>query len=431
MKQLDRLYEFIANEEDARVCTDIPDAACREVPGNFFRILLGQWLTKIADALASSRIILPSLLAALGAPAFFTGLLVPLRESGSLLPQLLIGGWVRHYPVRKWFFCAGSIAQGISALGLVAVALTLSGFAAGLGVTLMVLVLSLARGLSSVASKDVLGKTIPKSRRGLLNGYSASAAGLVTIASGGLMLLAPEQNRLHGFSVGALCLLVAAGCWLGSALVFSRIEETEGATDGGGNAWKTAVDSLGLLGSDPNFRLFVIVRSLMISSGLAAPYLVLLANRGEHSAAITLGLLVIVSGAAALVGGPFWGRFADISSRRVMQLGALLTALVCGLAAACAQTGNLPLWPMLVLYFALAVTHQGVRLGRKTYILDIAGGNKRTDYVSVSNSLIGVILLLVGTLSALLAQLNLSLVLLLLAAGSALAALLANRLEDA
>ena len=39
--------------------------------------------------------------------------------------------------------------------------------------------------------------------------------------------------------------------------------------------------------------------------------------------------------------------------------------------------------------------------GRKTYIIDMAGGNRRTDYVDVSNTVIGVILLLTGLLGPL------------------------------
>ena len=47
------LYEKLVDEEDARVCTDIPEAACRETPGNFLRILSAQWLTKLGDEVAS------------------------------------------------------------------------------------------------------------------------------------------------------------------------------------------------------------------------------------------------------------------------------------------------------------------------------------------------------------------------------------------
>jgi hypothetical protein len=46
-----------------------------------------------------------------------------------------------------------------------------------------------------------------------------------------------------------------------------------------------------------------------------------------------------------------------------------------------------------------------VRAGRKTYLVDLAGGVKRTDYVSVSNTLIGGVLLAVGGVAGLFSHL--------------------------
>jgi hypothetical protein len=58
-------------------------------------------------------------------------------------------------------------------------------------------------------------------------------------------------------------------------------------------------------------------------------------------------------------------------------------------------------WLLPAAYFTLSVAHAGVRVGRKTYVVDLATGNKRTDYVAISNSVIGVLLLLVGAIGAL------------------------------
>ncbi len=76
---LGRFYNLITGDEDARVCKDIPDAACRHQPRNFFAYLVANLLTKIADELSSARLVLPWLLGSLGAPAAFTGFLVPVR----------------------------------------------------------------------------------------------------------------------------------------------------------------------------------------------------------------------------------------------------------------------------------------------------------------------------------------------------------------
>ena len=190
----ERLYEFLNNEEDARVCTDISDKACREVPGNFFLIVWSQLLTKLGDSLASSKIILPSLLISIGAPTFWVGLLAPIRESGSLIPQLLIGGYVRSFAIRKWFFVFGCLVQGLCVALMALVGFLFQGNISALGIVSLLIVFSLARGVCSVASKDVLGKTIPKTRRGRLSGLSASTVGAVVIGIGCLMLYAQDSK---------------------------------------------------------------------------------------------------------------------------------------------------------------------------------------------------------------------------------------------
>jgi hypothetical protein len=76
-----------------------------------------------------------------------------------------------------------------------------------------------------------------------------------------------------------------------------------------------------------------------------------------------------------------------------------------GIVAFVVEAGVPPLrewaWTYPILFFVLGIAHSGVRLGRKTYVLDLAGGQKRTDYVAVSNSVIGLVLLLTGSIGAL------------------------------
>jgi MFS family permease len=112
-----------------------------------------------------------------------------------------------------------------------------------------------------------------------------------------------------------------------------------------------------------------------------------------------LGLFILAGGLASMLSAPVWGRLADWSSRRVMIVaGALAGAL--GLfaysveALAPALAGGVWFYPAV--FLVLSVAHSGVRLGRKTYVVDLASGNRRTDYVAVSNSVIGVVLLVLG-----------------------------------
>lgn len=424
----ERLYEFLADDEDARVCTEISDSACREVPGNFFTIFVSQFLTRLADALASAKIVLPWLLTSAGAPPFLSGMLVPVRESGSLLPQLIIGGFVRRHEIRKWYFVVGSVVQGLAVCAMAWASLFLQGLSAGLAIMGLLILFSLARGLCSIASKDVLGKTIPKTKRGLLAGYCASAAGVVTIMVGAQLYFKAQPDS----SAFTILLLGAGLCWLIAAISYARIREFGGETEGGGNALKEAVRSLSLLRTDCAFRNFVLMRCLLMSSGLAAPYFIILARQSSTDASfINLGLFIVVGGVASLISGVIWGRFADMSSRKVMLLTAMLTTLLCATASVLALSSVeiYSTW-LVILFFLLSVTHQGVRLGRKTYVVDLAQGNRRTDYVAVSNTVIGLMLLIVGLGGATAAQFSISAVLAFFALTGLLAFMTGLRLPE-
>lgn len=427
--KLDRLYAQIANEEDARVCTDISDEACQEVPGNFLRIIVANMLTKVGDLLTSPKTVLAWLIVAVGAPASLGGLLVPIRESGALIPQLVIGAWVRRYPVRKGFWALGAALQGLSVMAMAAVVWHWQGLNAGLMLIALLIVFSVSRGFCSVAMKDVQGKCIPKSRRGRLTGLAATLSGSLTLVLS-LLLFRGGSDPSMGFYTA---LLAGAGiAWLVAALVFITVDEFPGATDGGGNALKAAFASLGLLRSDKLFRHFVVTRALLMASSLASPFLVLLA-REQASLPTLLGSFVLASSLASTISASVWGYMADTSSRVVMLRGGALAALVCLAAGGLAVWQ--PAWSALhwlypVAFFVLAIAHAGVRIGRKTYLVDMAGGNKRTDYTAVSNTVIGALLLVVGGISALVAMLGTDWALVVLGTMGAAGVVSAWRLKD-
>lgn len=401
-EKIDLLYERLVDEEDARVCKDISDDACRFVPVNFFLIIIANTLTKLGDELSNPKTVLAWLMTFVQAPVYLVGLLVPIRESGSMLPQLFIAAVVRRLAVRKWIWVAGSVLQCAAIIGIAAAGFTLQGSIAGWTIIALLIVFSLARGLCSVAHKDVLGKTIPKTRRGRLAGFAASVSGFLALAVGVYMLL---QSQVENSPLFYGVLLTAAGSlWLIAAFVFASIREYSGATGGGGNAISTALESLSLLKTDAPFRRFVIVRALLLCSALTAPYYVVMAADGGEASLATLGLFIIANGLASSLSAPVWGKLADNSSKSVMIYAALLTS---GLGIAMFFTVWLvpalsdSQWLYPAAYFILGIAHSGVRLGRKTYVVDMAGGNKRTDYVAVSNTVIGVILLLTGFIGAL------------------------------
>ena len=132
--------------------------------------------TKTGDGLVDPKIILAWLMTYVGASAGLIGLLVPVREAGALLPQLFTAAKLRNFPIRKWWWVIGSLVQSMAVLMIALSGLFLTGQVAGIAIVEAVTVFALARSISSVSYKDVLGKTVIKNSRGVTTGTAASIA---------------------------------------------------------------------------------------------------------------------------------------------------------------------------------------------------------------------------------------------------------------
>ncbi|MEH6669249.1 MFS transporter [Halopseudomonas sp.] len=428
---MDRLYDQLVEEEDTRVCKDIPEDACSNVPANFFRQVAAVVMTSLGDTLTNPKTTLAWLLGVVGAPTAMVAWLVPLRDSGSMLPQMFIAAYVRRQALRKPLWVAGSLIQAAALVAMGAAAWLAEGFMAGLLLLGCLALFSLARSLCSVAIKDVMGKTIPKTRRGRMHGMATTLSGALALAFGVYMMLRPPADSDVLFY--ALLLVGSAMLWVAAAILYQRVEETPGATEGGANAISEAISRVGLLRDDAPFRRFVITRALLLCSALSAPYYVVLGQEVEASLSM-LGAFLVANGLANSLSAMFWGRMADLSSRQVLIragfLASLLAPVVVGLHWWNILPQTLHTWLFPAAFFVLGIAHAGVRVGRKTYVLDMAGGNKRTDYVAVSNSIIGLLLLSAGFLGLLTALIGPAGMLLALSALGLCGALLSFGLKE-
>jgi MFS family permease len=429
----ERLFHAAVGEEDGRLCKDISEAACHDQPRSFVIQTAAMGLSKIGDGLADSKVVLPWLLGALGAPAFFVGLLVPIRESLSLLPQLLVGGLIRSFPRRKHFWAFASAVEGLCILAMAMAGMAgLEGFSAGVAVIALLAVFSLARGVASVAAKDVLGKTVAKAKRGRLSGYAESIAGAVTGLVGIYLTLVPEDQRSDGL---LFAIIAAAGVsWLLGAVTFLMLDEEEGATEGGRDLKSVLTGQIDLLFADAELRRFLWARSLLLSTAFAGPIYVAFAQQGTDGSLATLGLLVVATGLAGTLSSAVWGGLSDRSSRRTMTYAAvgagLLGAVVLAIHIALPQVLG-SLWFHGAVLFVLGVSHSGVRIGRKTQLIDMTTAETRAQYVALSNSLIGVVLLGSGVVIGLVMSWSLLMALAILTLGAFAAAFACWRLEEA
>ena len=225
----------------------------------------------------------------------------------------------------------------------------------------------------------------------------------------------------------------AGGAWLLAAVVYAGVREPAGEQKVAADAGHWLHDALRLVRADRTFARFVTVRSLLLVSALSPPFVVSLGVSAGGDGLGGLGLFVLAQGVASLVGGSFFGRLADRSSRRLMVWCAIAaSALILGFLMLWGFTGaRAAAWLYPATYLLLTLVHVGTRVARKTYVVDIAEGDQRTEYVAVSNAIIGVVLLMVGAVTATLASWGPSWALLLLAALGLIGALLGRGLPEA
>lgn len=380
--------------------------------------------SKLADGLLDPKLVLAWLVTSVGGGAFLVGLLVPIREAGALLPQLFTAPRVRRVVVRKWWWVAGSVVQGVCAIGIAAAAFWLEGFLAGVIMVSFLAVLSLARSISSVSYKDVLGKTVEKKCRGKVNGTAASIAS-VGVFIFGLLLMYELYER---FWLVLTAIVLAGLCWGLAALRFSQLEEAPSDVQK-----EQSERLLGIywnyLRQDAELRRFIIVRALLVSTAVAPPFLVLLAT-GQTSAALPLGSLVIAASFATAVSGSLWGSLADASTKITLAVSGATAGLALCAAVVLSQLGYFTnIFALSAILFALMTSYQGVRVARTVHLTNLAGEDTRAGYTAISNTLIGLVLLGSGALGALALLIGVINVVLVLGLLSFLGAGLALRLQ--
>lgn len=413
MTAAETVYSALVTREHSRG-TNLPEQVERDIPRNGLRLVAANTLQSSGDQTVNASTVLPWLFHALGVPAALVGLLVPIRESGSMLPQVLLTPLVLRVTHRKWVFVTGAGVQAAAVAVMAGIAALGHGTAAGVGILGALVVFSLGRCLCSIASKDVQGRTIPSGERGQIIGLATSAAGIVAVTLG----LAIRAFGGDDLGPGDLALLLAGGAvlWVLSAMVYARVTEPAGEAvagaaaqpDGdGGGSW--FAEAARMFREDRTFRRFVTVRGLILVSSLSPPFIVSMSVAAGTGALAGLGGFILASGIASLIGGRIFGRLADRSSRQLMAWAAAAASIVAlGFVAAVSipgVDGSSALGTVYFVggYFLLTLLHSGVRVGRKTYVVDVAEGDLRTTYVAVSNSAMGIILLVVGGISSVIA----------------------------
>jgi len=394
-----RAYAVLSGDDQTdRLCEAIPESACSNLSRNYLLNVGNGASSKLAEQVAGPNVVLPWLLSALGAPAALVGLLMPIKQAGSLLPQLMVAGQIRAFARRKFFWVFSGLTQAACLLLMIVAAIFLTPTQAGWSIVGLLGLYAIASGTASVAFQDVVGKTIPKGRRGRLLANRAAIGGALTIAAG--LLIHQYVGRGDDMLVYLGLIFLGAILWFLASGLFLIIREAPGATEGGRNAIEEAGKGFRLLKKLDGYRRYLIARALLLTVEVATPLFVLFGQGVVQGGAVGLGTFVVAVGVAQVIGSPFWGRFSDSSSRKVLYWSSLIAALagiVALLIALLPDSLQVPL-VYAVVFVLIGLAEAGVRLGRKTWLVDAAPEGDRPTWVAFSNTSIGLLTLAAGGL---------------------------------
>ena len=427
----ERAYTILSGDDATdRACEAISDSACTSLPRNYLLNVMNGACTKLAEQLASPGLVLPWLLGSLGAPAVFAAYLQPVKQAGSLVPQLAVADAIRGLATRKWVWTAAGLTQAASLLAMILAALSLQGWAAGLAIVMLMAVFSIASGVGSVAFQDVTGKTVPKGQRGRMLSNRAALGGGLTLLAAAYLRFGPGEGAAQEISTLLILIGVAALLWAMAALLFASITEAPGASEGGRSMLSEVRAGWRLLKETPAFRRYMSVRALLLSVELATPFFALHAQAAYGGALGALALYVMAIGFANVISSPFWGAVADKDAPKVMSRAGLIAAAAGGLALTLTifEPFGGQSWPYGAVFILIGLAEAGVRLGRKTYLVDAAPKDERALYTAFSNTGIGLLALAFGALGIIVDLLGAGIMIALLTGLSLSGALLARSL---
>ncbi len=389
------------------------------------RIGLSLITTKLCDLLLSPKTTLPALLSIAGAPNFYSSILVPLRESGALLPQAFISQLLASHPKRHRAWRLGFISQIISLTLLLILGLNLQGQSAGIAVVVCLSIWSVSRAVCSLTNKDIQGKHIKKGQRGTLTGSAATISSTFSIVMGIIILLYGNLSKNADTTTIIILGVIAVSIQLGCLIIMwplktvidvqdeQKLKQNEDDEASQNRVSKTlkSIQPKKLMNMSKTLKTFIIARSLMSNSALLAPMYTLAFAAKPIS---ILPWLIIAQASAGFLSSYLWGKVADRSALQSMRCGALLAgisafALFIILIAYPSLAADA--WVVVGLFFLLIIGHNGVRTGRKIYSVDIAEEHDRTEFVAKSNTYVGSFILVAGALLSVLSLFSLPIVL--------------------
>lgn len=364
---------------------------------NFTVFLVDYICFGVAFTFVSLNSVLPALVGKLTTSAPLIGLVSTIFSGGWLLPQLVVANLINDKPRKKPYMLAA--LSGRVTMWIIALALW-SGLANCPQAMLILFFVCLGLfattdGVASVSWFDIMARAIPAQRRGRLIGIGQFVSGLVGIGVGALVgLILKHQPFPNNF---ALLFTLAGTALIPSTVALCMVREPPPAERTDPRSGVHRAKWLHILTTDMLFLRFMLARLLVGMLGLAGSFYVLHAETVLHLPNSLIGGFVAAQTLAGTIASVGMGLVSE-------RWGARAVASLAGLAATAG-----PLFALVVhqvgagwlvnaypfVFMMLGVVNSAWMLGFTNYLLEIAPEEIRPTYVGLSNTIAGVVMMLV------------------------------------
>jgi MFS family permease len=260
-----------------------------------------------------------------------------------------------------------------------------------------------SEGFSIVPWVDMVGKTVPANRRGLLFAVMHIIGGMLGITAGVLVRQILQGTRMPfpaGYGVlfaMALVVIVIST----SAVAFLR-EPPSPPNEEQYSTRALLKDIPNLLRGNAQFRLLVALQALFGFAFLAAPFYILFASdrlrhavfsHGAGEQALGVGFFLAAQTAGLIVGNAVWGQLADRYGSRLLLRALSFVHVLVPLSAAAAGlvARGTPAWIIYLaftpVFFGFGALITGTWMALTNFLLDIAPVHDRPAYIAVTNTL--------------------------------------------
>lgn len=367
-------------------------------------------------AAMDSATVMAALVQGLTGSVMAVGAAAAIARAGWLVPQLFVGYAAQRSQRRMPFYMVGAFGRA-GCLAALAVLLWLDAALPITAVVTLFFVLwtlyAFIGGIVAVPYNDIVARSIPSERRSRLLairffGGGVLALGVAAAAHALLNTLAFPRGYAAVLMLGASLLVASAALFVsaGEPAPAARITP---APQGFGAFVRVGV---GVLRSDPVFRLFVAAQWLGGAAAMALPFYILQAQVADRSDAHTAAFLAAQT-AGALASNPLWGWWGDRLGKLSLVnaatwLGLLPPLLV--LAWLAMGANGPPSWLWFTAVFAiLGAAGNGATIAQLGYLMEISPEAHRPAYSGYFNAcmapatllpLIGGVVVSAGSLGA-------------------------------